>query len=736
MAASSNTRYVNDRPSKNASSNPAIVVAAYNRPASLLRLLKGLQKAHYPKHPVPLHISIDQSYAPDVAQVAHDFDWPYGPKEVVIHREHLGLRTHLLQCGDLTARYGAIILLEDDLYVSPEFYRFARSAIRHYTPDPKIAGISLYHYECAESTQLPFRPLEDGNDFYFIQWPSSWGLVVTDVQWGDFRKWLGKQLNVGDEERARQPKGKAQSEGNVQPKRKIQLKRLGKEKATSKGITSKEKSETEGINESKTPNKATFKNQGRTKGSIIGKVPTEGPARDQTQLKAWLPEFVQSWEIGSWKRLFVAYLRAKDLYFVYPRISLSTHFGEPGPHTILKGFQQSPLLSQPKEWVWIDLAHSRAVYDAWFEIFPENLKTLQPDLEPYNFTVDLYGMKEAAVLNTDYVLTSRWVAAELQEQADQVPLKYSMELLPVVQNVISGLEGHDLFLVRRDALDLKPASFQHYIGNLPGWSKRLVEKGVSGDLLRISIVVPESSHSPEAEATIASILKQERAQIEVIALVRGELEPSPDDRVRVLAWPEGMGYWETLETGMRAASGDLLIWMHPGVVLQTGVLEQVEAIMHQYREVNWLLMRPDAGTKVAGQRWTQDRFGRVAAEAIRKGFGPGTSVWRRGFWQSLGKDIQGGEDLTHRAFEKGLPYAADLVGMVKNAPAHLEWGPNLPERKDHQAKRTMPGRVISKLARPFFLRNGALRWIHQEIEHYPPVIRFDAELGRWEMQRF
>lgn len=653
--------------------SPAIVVAAYNRPASLLRLLNGLSKAHYPDTPIPLHISIDQSYASDVANTAHQFEWVHGPKEVVVHEEHLGLRTHLLHCGDLSNQYGSIILLEDDLYVSPEFYRYSVASLAAYHSAPRIAGISLYHYECAESTQLPFRPLEDGNDLYFMQWPSSWGLAIDRDQWSAFRGWL----RVGD----------------------------------LRGLD--DASGLEGANG-------------------IG----EGKAVTTEKLDKWLPKFVQSWEPGSWKKLFVAYLRAKDLYFVYPRISLSTHFGEPGPHTILKGFQQSPLLSRKKNWKWIGLDESQAIYDSWFELLPQCLKAVQPDLASYDLTVDLYGMKEESALDSEYVLTTRWVDAQLQEQSALVPRKYALELLPVVQNVISGLEGHEIFLVRRDSLDVQPASFQHYVANLPGWSRHLVEKGISGDLLRISVVVPESGHSREAEATIASILKQERAQIEVIALVKGELEPSPDDRVRALAWPEGMDYWAALETGMRAASGDLLIWMHPGVVLETGVLEQVETILHQYREVNWLLLRPSPQVKAPGQRWTRDRFGRADIEVIQKAFGPGLCVWRRGFWQGLGEGIESGQDLVHRAFGKGLPYTADLVGPLENTPFNLDWGKDHPERGANRAKRTFPGRLLSRIARPFFLRDGSLRWIHGEIEHYPPVIRWDSDLDRWDMQRF
>ena len=640
---------MNDASPGNATLSPAIVVAAYNRPASLLRLLSGLAKAHYPDQPIPLHISIDQSYASDVQRAAEDFDWPHGPKKVEQHPEHLGLKDHLLYCGDLSQTYGSIILLEDDLFVSPEFYRFAAAGLQFYQGVEQVGGVSLYHYEVAESSQLPFRPVEDGQDLYFMQWPSSWGFAILKEDWQDFREWLTQEKEV----------------------------------------------------------------------------------------TSWLPAFVQAWEVGSWKRLLVAYLRAKNKLFAYPRIGLSTHFGEPGPHTVLQGFQQSPLLSQPRAWRWVSPDDSLAVYDAWFELSPDRLKRLQPDLSSFDFTVDLYGMKEAAAWQGEYLLTSRWVGKEIQDQAELVPRRYAMDLLPVVQNVVASLEGYDLFLVDKAHCDAQSSTVEAYIGKLSGWSRSLIRQGISGDLLRISVVVPESSHSPEAEASIASLLRQEKVQMEVIALVKGELEPSPDDRVRVLAWPEEQDYWAAVDTGFRAASGDLVMWIHPGYVLPDGVLEQVETIFRQYREVDWLLLRPGAETPLAGQRWTQDRFGRASLASLQQSFAPGLSIWRRDFFRSLGTAQDGMIPLLSRAFSERLPYACDLVGAsTSSSEVNFTWQDAPQDRHALQAKRTLPGRWLSQLSRPFFLRNGSLRWIHQELEHYPPVIRFAEDLDRWDMQRF
>ena len=97
--------------------HPAIVVVTYNRPDSLMRLLGSLTKARYPVG-VPLIISIDggDNREKQVVKIAEEFPWPHGKKEVICHEKNLGLRKHILSCGDLTERYDSVIVLEDDTH--------------------------------------------------------------------------------------------------------------------------------------------------------------------------------------------------------------------------------------------------------------------------------------------------------------------------------------------------------------------------------------------------------------------------------------------------------------------------------------------------------------------------------------------------------------------------------------------------------------------------------------------
>lgn len=170
---------------------PAIVVVAYNRPASLSRLLASLARADYTGcDNIELIISIDHSDSDQVTHIARSFDWKAGTKRLVTHERRLGLKDHVLACGDLAREYPSVILLEDDLIVSPAFYQYSRQALAFYGEDPAIAGISLYTFIYNEFAHIPFRVIDDGSEVYFVQSAVSWGQIWTARHWTEFRSWF------------------------------------------------------------------------------------------------------------------------------------------------------------------------------------------------------------------------------------------------------------------------------------------------------------------------------------------------------------------------------------------------------------------------------------------------------------------------------------------------------------------------------------------------------------------
>lgn len=178
-------------------SKPVIVVVAYNRSDSLKRLLQSLLYAKDISE-TRLIISIDnqEPHNYDVKELAESFKWPFGEKEVRYQKAHLGLRKHILQCGELSQEYGSVIVLEDDLFVSPYFYTYAISAMEFYGKDEQIGGISLYNQPRQEAQELPFMPLADQSDVYFLQLPSSLGQLWTKDQWTRFRTWFDSKPDL------------------------------------------------------------------------------------------------------------------------------------------------------------------------------------------------------------------------------------------------------------------------------------------------------------------------------------------------------------------------------------------------------------------------------------------------------------------------------------------------------------------------------------------------------------
>ena len=171
--------------------NIPIVVVAYDRLHSLKRITDSLLQAEYPQG-AELIISIDRGDNRQVLEYADSLSWPFGEKRVIYRPENLGLKRHILCCGDLTQEYDGIILLEDDLVVSPDFYRYAQECYDFIQAQDRIAGAALYNHRLSQLTEKIFEPLEDGFDNWYFRYACSWGQLWTREKWRAFRDWLGE----------------------------------------------------------------------------------------------------------------------------------------------------------------------------------------------------------------------------------------------------------------------------------------------------------------------------------------------------------------------------------------------------------------------------------------------------------------------------------------------------------------------------------------------------------------
>jgi len=342
---------------------PVIVVIAYNRPSSLDRILTSISNASYPNDSVRLIISIDRNDKDinnnKVFEMANKYNWEHGEKEIIFQEENLGLRKHIIKCGDLLNQFDSLIMLEDDLFVSPYFYRYSIEALEFYKNHSYVGGIALYNYSFNETARLPFTPIDDGNDSYFLQLACSWGQVWTSGQWKLFKKSYDQKPSI---------------------------------------------SENNGI-----------------------------------------PKNIIAWPESSWKKYFTKYLVDNNKYFVYPRYSLTTNFSDEGGFHIKQSTTlfQVPILNNKRNFKFVDINDSLAVYDVYCEILPEKLNSLTSLLKEYHFECDLYGTKEIDSIQSPYLLTT-------QNYGMQIEKSFGLKMKPHELNVIYNIEGDRIFLIKRE----------------------------------------------------------------------------------------------------------------------------------------------------------------------------------------------------------------------------------------------------------------------------------------------
>lgn len=184
----------------------AIVAVGYNRPDSIEQLLNSLLCANYAGDQVDLVVSLDKGQRQqEIVSVAEKIEWSHGEKIIRAFPERQGLRAHIIQCGDLTEKYDAVVVLEDDLMVAPYFYSYVKQAVDRYADNDRIAGISLYKHQTHPGVNRPFEPANNGYDAYMQQFAMSWGQCWTKAMWQKFRAWYNEN------------EGKDLSEGNILP---------------------------------------------------------------------------------------------------------------------------------------------------------------------------------------------------------------------------------------------------------------------------------------------------------------------------------------------------------------------------------------------------------------------------------------------------------------------------------------------------------------------------------------
>jgi len=133
---------------------------------------------------------------------------------------------------------------------------------------------------------------------------------------------------------------------------------------------------------------------------------------DRVDKSYGLPKQVKNWPKTSWKKFFACYCVEVGKYFVYPYISYTTNFSDPGGVHMKKGsailhVEMPSPLRQLELFDFCSFSSNSVRYDAYME--PEHLIINHLfEADEVKIAIDLFGIKPLSELKEyDYVLTSK-----------------------------------------------------------------------------------------------------------------------------------------------------------------------------------------------------------------------------------------------------------------------------------------------------------------------------------------
>jgi FkbM family methyltransferase len=184
-----------------AESGPKFVVLTYNRLASLKRLLASLEKVEPKGETIDLRVCIDKPAGKsDEASVkatvdfVKEYNWPRGKKEMFQHATNVGVVGQWLRCWEPKSLAETAILLEDDIEVSAQAYRWVVYEQHRYKAANDVAGFSLqrqtncFHSSCKSPTLAP----PEGTLEYKYKLVGTWGFSPNTKRWQEFQEWFKK----------------------------------------------------------------------------------------------------------------------------------------------------------------------------------------------------------------------------------------------------------------------------------------------------------------------------------------------------------------------------------------------------------------------------------------------------------------------------------------------------------------------------------------------------------------
>ncbi|KAL4226669.1 hypothetical protein ACF0H5_014649 [Mactra antiquata] len=173
-----------------------MIAIVYNRANSLKRLLKSINGADFGKDSIKLEVWIDRSkegkFDTATIDAAVAFEFKHGDYSVNIHTEHVGIYGQWLSTWKPQLNSSEIaVILEDDLTVSPHFYKYLKLVHKKYDNVPEINGYALQGHSIKHFVH-DTSTLVGPKDSHVFLYPvlGTWGFSPNTKNWIKFLDWF------------------------------------------------------------------------------------------------------------------------------------------------------------------------------------------------------------------------------------------------------------------------------------------------------------------------------------------------------------------------------------------------------------------------------------------------------------------------------------------------------------------------------------------------------------------
>jgi len=159
-----------------------IALFTFKRPEHTRRTLESLaQNPEFAESPLFIYCDGarhdgEASQVEETRNLARN--WPHPKKTIVERDRNWGLANSVIEgVTQLCEKFGRVIVVEDDLVVSPVFLNYLNTALVHYADEPKVMQVSGYMF-----------PIEvvDSNEALLLPITSTWGWATWNSAWRYF----------------------------------------------------------------------------------------------------------------------------------------------------------------------------------------------------------------------------------------------------------------------------------------------------------------------------------------------------------------------------------------------------------------------------------------------------------------------------------------------------------------------------------------------------------------------